>query len=104
MLAPGVVKDYNSEFNSISRDLVSYVQRQKSGPNGDRVLQDLATSFFKLTHECKRSVYNMPVCMYYIHRYLIVSNLNHDIKISLVYIYIYIYVHSTYMTRSLHAD
>ena len=53
MLTPGVVKDYNSEFNSISRDLVGYVQRQKSGPNGDYMLQDSAASFFKLTHECK---------------------------------------------------
>ena len=92
MLAPGVVKDYNSEFNSISKDLVNYVQRQKSGPNGDCVLQDLATSFFKLTHECKLLVYDMLVCMYYIR--IIVLNLNHDITISLSYI--------IYMIHSLH--
>ena len=53
MLTPGVVKDYNSEFNGISKDLVSYVQRQGNGPEGVSVLQDSATSFFKLTHECK---------------------------------------------------
>ena len=53
MLTPGTVKDYNSEFNSICRDLVGYVQQQGSGPNGECVLQDSATSFFKLTHECK---------------------------------------------------
>lgn len=58
MLTPGVVKDYNSEFNSISRDLVSYVQRQRDGPNGDCVLQDSAASFFKLTHECKYFAYD----------------------------------------------
>ena len=76
MLTPGVVKDYNSEFNSISRDFVSYVQRQKSGPNGDCVLQDSATSFFKLTHECKLLLYHMLVYMYIVHTYLFVSNLN----------------------------
>ena len=53
MLTPGTVKDYNSEFNSISRDLVGYVQRQGSGPNGECVLQDSAASSCKLTHECK---------------------------------------------------
>ena len=52
MLTPGVIKDYNSEFNGISKDLVSYVQQQGNGPEGVSVLQDSATSFFKLTHEC----------------------------------------------------
>ena len=50
MLTPPTVQEYVPQFNQIVADFVQFLKQQKNGQ--DQVVDNVASSCFRLTHEC----------------------------------------------------